>query len=113
MSSVSLPAMSSSKVAAIAKLTAAEGQRDALVKVMEQLVDAAAEEPGTEAYMLSLDNKNADVIWFFELYTDKDALATHSNSPTMQTVIGQLSGLLAGAPELNMLTPHRAAGVDL
>ncbi len=103
-----------SKVAAIAKLTAAEGQRDALVKVMDQLVDAVADEPGTEVYVLHLDNKDENVIWFYELYTDKDAFKAHSNSPTMQTVIGQLGGgLLAGAPELNIVTPHRGAGVDV
>jgi quinol monooxygenase YgiN len=101
-----------SKVAAIAKLTAPEGQRDALVKVMEQLVDAAEAEAGTELYILNLDNKNADVIWFYELYSDKDALSAHSQSSTMQAVMGQLGGLIAGAPELNILTPYRAVGVD-
>jgi quinol monooxygenase YgiN len=103
----------SSKVAAIAKLTAAEGQRDALVKVMDQLVDAAEKEAGTELYVLNLDAKNPDVIWFYELYTDNDALSAHSGSDTMKAIGSQLGGLIAGAPELNFLTPHRAAGVDL
>ena len=102
-----------SKVAAVAKLTAADGQRDALVKVMEQLVDAAADEGGTELYVLNLDNKDANVIWFYELYTDQDALNAHGQSETMKAIGGQLGGLLGGAPELNFLTPHRAAGVDL
>jgi quinol monooxygenase YgiN len=103
-----------SKVAAIAKLTAADGQRDALVKVMDQLVDAAADEAGTEVYNLHLDNKDENVIWFYELYTDRDAFKAHGNSETMQGVIGQLgSGLLAGAPEMNMVTPHRSAGIDV
>lgn len=101
------------KVAAIAKLTAVEGQRDALVKVMEQLVDATEDESGTEIYVLNLDNKDADVIWFYELYSDQDALSSHSKSPTMQTVIGQLGGLVAGAPELNIVTPYRGKGVAL
>ena len=74
------------KVAAIAKLTAAEGQRDALVKVMDQLIDAAADEAGTEIYVLHLVAKNQDVIWFYELYTDNDALAAHSSSDTMKAI---------------------------
>jgi quinol monooxygenase YgiN len=102
-----------SKVSAIAKLTATDGQRDALVKVMEQLVDAAADEKGTELYVLNLDDKDANVVWFFELYSDKGALGEHSNSDAMKAVIGQLGGLVAGAPELNICTPHRAAGVDV
>ena len=101
------------KVAAIAKLTAAEGQRDALVKVMDQLVDAAADEPGTEIYVINLDAKDANVVWFYELYTDNDALQAHSASDTMKAIGGQLGGLLGGAPELNFLTPHRGVGVDL
>ena len=101
------------KVAAIAKLTAADGQRDALVKVMEQLVDAAADEGGTEIYVLNLDNKDENAIWFYELYTDQDALSAHSGSDTMKAIGGQLGGLIAGAPELHFLTPHRAAGVDV
>ena len=101
------------KVAAIAKLTAAEGQRDALVKVMDQLVDAAADEAGTEIYVLNLDTKDENVIWFYELYTDSDALAAHGKSETMKAIGGQLGGLVAGPPELNFLTPHRGVGVDL
>ncbi|MBA3653533.1 MAG: antibiotic biosynthesis monooxygenase [Actinobacteria bacterium] len=102
-----------SKVAAIAKLTAAEGQRDALVKVMEQLVDAAADEAGTELYVLNLDTAEVDVVWFFELYSDSDALAAHGQSDTMKAITGQLGGLVAGRPELHFLTPHRAAGITL
>ena len=101
------------KVAAIAKLTAADGQRDALVKVMEQLVDAAEQEAGTEIYVLNLDNKDANVVWFYELYTDNDALTAHSQSDTMKAIGGQLGGLVAAAPELNFLTPHRGVGVDV
>ena len=102
------------KVAAIAKLTAADGQRDALVKVMDQIVDATADEAGTEVYVLHLDNKDENVIWFYELYTDKDAFKAHGNSETMQAVIGQLGGgLLAGAPDMHLVTPHRATGVEL
>lgn len=102
-----------SKVAAIAKLTAAEGQRDALVKVMEQLIDAAEAEAGTELYILNLDAAEADAIWFYELYTDNDALSAHSGSDTMKAIGAQLGGLVAGRPELHFLTPHRGVGVDL
>ena len=102
-----------SKVAAIAKLTAAEGQRDALVKVMEQLVDNAETEAGTEIYVLNLDTKDPNVIWFYELYTNGDALAAHSGSDAMKAIGGQLAGLIAGRAEVHVLTPHRGVGVDL
>ncbi|HZN13053.1 MAG TPA: putative quinol monooxygenase [Acidimicrobiales bacterium] len=103
----------SSKFAAIAKLTAVEGQRDALVKVMDQLVEAAADEPGTEVYVLHVDNNDPNAIWFYELYPDAEANAVHSKSDTMAAVIGQLGGLVAGAPEIHFMTPHSGTGIDL
>ena len=102
-----------SKVSVIAKLTATEGQRDALVKVMEALVDAAADEKGTELYVLSLDKKDENTVWVYELYTDRDAFAEHGNSDAMKAAMGQFGGLLAGPADLIFNTPVRAAGVDV
>jgi quinol monooxygenase YgiN len=101
------------KIAAIAKVTAVEGQRDAVVKVLDQLVDAAEAEPGTEIYAMNLDVSDPNVIWFYELYTDDAAFAAHGQSETMKAVGGELRGLTAGRAEVHLLTPHRGVGVDL
>jgi quinol monooxygenase YgiN len=91
------------KVAVIAKLTAAPGKRDELVAAFESMLEAVEQEPGTLMYALNTDKANADVIWFYEVYTDDAALAAHSGSDAMKAVGGKLGGLIGGAPELFVL----------
>lgn len=102
-----------SKVAVIAKLTAAEGKRDELVEALRALVKGTEDEPGTLAYILNTDHAEADVVWFYELYESQDALDIHSSSETMKTVGRQLAGLVAGRPELHVLSPIAATGIEV
>src|SRR5580765_6924220 len=102
-----------SKVAVLAKLKAQPGKRDELVAAMSPMLDAVKDEPGTEVYALHTDNGDADVIWFYELYVDSDALAAHSGSEAMKAAGGRLAGLVAGRPELFMLTPNAAKGLTV
>ncbi|MHB8464661.1 MAG: putative quinol monooxygenase [Acidimicrobiales bacterium] len=99
------------KVAAIAKITAAPGKRDELVAALRELVTATNDEPGTLVYALHTEKANADAVWFYELYTDDDALAAHSGSPAMKEVGGKLRGLVGGPPEMFVL--ELAAGKGL
>jgi quinol monooxygenase YgiN len=100
------------KVALVAKMTAAEGKRDELVEAFGSLYDAVAKEDGTEIYALHVDSGSADVVWFYELYRDMEALTAHGTSEAMQAIGPQLSSLLAGRPELTVLTPVRAKGLS-
>ena len=59
------------------------------------------------------DSGNPDEFWFYELYTDADALKTHGGSPAMKEAGGRLAGLVAGRPELIMLTPTTGTGIQL
>ena len=99
------------KVALVAKMTAADGKRDELVEAFGSLYDAVAGEEGTEIYALHLDAGNEDVVWFYELYRDTDALTAHGTSEAMKAVGPQLAPLLSGQPELTFLTPVRAKGL--
>jgi quinol monooxygenase YgiN len=101
------------KVALLAKMTAAAGKRDELVEAFGPLYDAVAGEEGTEVYALHLDAADADVVWFYELYRDSDALAAHGTSEAMKALGPQLATLLAAKPELIFLTPARAKGLEL
>ena len=71
-------------VAAVAKLTAQPGKRDELVAAFKPLLDAVGEEEGTLLYVLHVSHHDDDTIWFYEQYTDNDALAAHSTSPAMK-----------------------------
>jgi quinol monooxygenase YgiN len=102
------------KTAMIAKLTAADGKRDDLVAVLEKIFPHVENESGTEAYILHEDAGDANVVWFYELYTDNDALAAHGSSDGMKEMMGGLGGGLLGAkPEMYLLTPKRAKGVTV
>jgi quinol monooxygenase YgiN len=99
------------KVALVAKMKAASGKRDELVEAFGPLYEAVAGEEGTEIYALHLDATDADVVWFYELYRDGDALAAHGGSEAMKAMGGQFASLLAERPELIFLTPVRAKGL--
>ncbi|MDY7102555.1 MAG: putative quinol monooxygenase [Actinomycetota bacterium] len=100
-----------SKTAVLAKITAQPGKRDELVSAMGELVAHVENEPGTEVYALNLDAGDENVVWFYEVYADKDALKAHSGSDVMKKVGGAMAPLLAGRPELTMLTLESGKGV--
>ena len=100
-----------SKVGAIAKLTAQPGKRDELTTAFKVILDAVQEESGTLVYILHRDNSEEDVLWFYELYTDKDALGAHMASDTFKSLGASLGPLLAGRPEMHLLTPVGGKGL--
>lgn len=101
------------KTAILAKLTATEGKRDELVKVLGQLVDAVQSEPGTLTYALHTATDDPNVVWFYELYDSAESLATHSGSDAMKAVGGQLAGLVGGRAEITRLEPVGGKGLPL
>ena len=62
------------KVAVLAKIPAQPGKRDELVKALEAAIDNANTEAGTLLYILHVDPKDDSAVYFYELYTDQDAL---------------------------------------
>jgi quinol monooxygenase YgiN len=100
-------------IGVFAKLTTQPGKRDEVIEVLGSHFPNVEEEPGTVMYVLHADSQNDDVIWFYELYTDQDALAAHSGSAGMKEVGGKLGGLLAGRPEITVATPVKAKGLPL
>ena len=92
-----------SKVAVIAKITALPGLRDEIVSVLSEVVAATNDEPGTLLYAMNVDKADADVIWFYEVYADDDALAAHGGSEAMKAAGGKLRDKAAGRPELHVV----------
>jgi len=91
------------KVAVIAKITALPGKRDEVVAVLNDVVAAVDDEPGTLLYAMNVDKAEADVIWFYEVYADDAALAAHSGSEAMKAAGGKLRDKAAGRPELHLV----------
>jgi quinol monooxygenase YgiN len=101
-----------SQVAVIAKLTAAEGKADELKAVIADLVAAVdRDEPGTLIYAAGQDGASPDEFWFYEFYGSGDDASTHSAGSALAEASGKMRGLLAGRPEIHLLTPVAAKGL--
>ncbi|MCU1394542.1 MAG: hypothetical protein JWM34_2970 [Ilumatobacteraceae bacterium] len=100
-----------SKVAVIAKIPAQPGKRDELVAALQAALDNAEGEPDTLKYILHTDANDADVVWFYELYTDNDAFVAHGTSDAFKAIGASLRNLAGGRPELTILNPVGGKGL--
>jgi quinol monooxygenase YgiN len=100
-----------SKVAVIAKIPAAPGKRDELVAALQVGLATAEGEAGTIQYILHADAKDPDVVWFYELYTDQDALTAHGTSEAFKAMGASLAPFVGGRPELTFLQPLGGKGL--
>lgn len=64
----------------IGKITAVEGQRDALIDI---LLDGVARMPGCLSYVVAKDREDADALWVSEVWESK---ASHEESLTLPAV---------------------------
>ncbi len=102
-----------SKISIIAKLTAVEGKEDELEAALHAVVAAASEEDGLEVYSAHGVPDQRGVYYFFELYRDEDAFGVHGKGERMRAAMGGFAGLLAGRPEVTMMSPIAAKGLDI
>ncbi|MEM9561248.1 MAG: putative quinol monooxygenase [Actinomycetota bacterium] len=102
-----------SKISLIAKLTAADGKADELAAALTELIAAAESEPGLEIYSANVAADDPNTFYFFELYADQAALEVHGKAEPMVGAMKALGGLLAGRPEVTMMSPVVAKGLDL
>ena len=100
-----------SKVSLIAKLTCAEGKNDEFEAALAGMIDASNEEAGLEIYSAHRGEDN--IYWFFELYTDGDALGVHGKGDGMKTAMAAIGPHMGAKPEVNVCTPVVAKGMDL
>ena len=68
------------KTSMFVKLSAQDGKRDDLLAALNKMLGAVNEEEGTEIYAFNLDDTDENALWIYELYSDADALASHSAS---------------------------------
>ena len=101
-----------SKTAVLAKLPIKPDAKDTFLGAFGAMLDAVESEEGTEIYILNWgQNDDENTAYIYELYADGDALAVHSGSDAMKALMGALGGVMAGAPELVMLTPAAGKGL--
>ena len=104
----------SDKVAVHVKLTAAEGKGPELVDAFASLYEGPLDaEEGTVLHVIHQTKDDPDVIVFYELYADQAAYTAHGSGEALKSVYPKLAGLVAGRPEMVVLLPRNAKGLDL
>ena len=83
---------------------------DELMEALRPLLDQAEAEPGTLVYSMNRSTKEPDLLFFYELYEDRDAFHTHARSETMAAAGPVLEELVA-EPELVVGDPVRSKGL--
>jgi quinol monooxygenase YgiN len=81
------------KIALFGTMTAHEGKGDELAAAFAGLFEQVEREPGTEVYVLHRSQDDPNVFFFYELFTDADALEAHRDSDAMRAV-GPVLGAL-------------------
>ncbi len=97
--------------AILAKIPAKPGMRDDLVKAAQAAIDNANTEAGTLLYILHENDKDADLLWMYELYTDQTAVDAHMKSDGFKALGPVMGPFIGGKMELIFLTPTIGKGL--
>lgn len=101
----------SNQVGILARLNVQAGKSAEAIDALQAMLDHVRTEDGTLIYILHKDATDENVLYFYELYTDQDALAAHSSSAAMKALGPAMGSLLAGRPEMTFLTPVGGKGL--
>ncbi|MCF8539963.1 MAG: antibiotic biosynthesis monooxygenase [Candidatus Nanopelagicales bacterium] len=93
--------------ALIVRLTAQEGQRAALLDLLNTYADGIGEEPGTEMYMVAVDPDDSNLVWLYEVFRDEDAENAHRQSTGFADLMHNLPQFLEGSPGILRMQPLR------
>jgi quinol monooxygenase YgiN len=101
------------RVAIIAQLKSQPGKRSQLMEALAPLHDAVKSEPGTEVFAMHASDSDPDVVLFYEVYRDKDALTAHQKNPALAAIGPSMAALIAGPPQITHFTPVKAKGLEI
>jgi quinol monooxygenase YgiN len=100
-----------SKLSVWVKLDLQPGKRDEAIAIIQEALDAVQSEAGTLLYLLHTDAKDENVLYFYEMYTDSDALGAHSGSDWFKVFGPKLGPVLAGRPDMKIVNPVGGKGL--
>ena len=88
----------------IAKLTAAAGRRDELIRI---LGDATISMPGCVRYIIARDAVDANLVWITEVWDDQAAHDKSLTLPRVQKAMADARPLIANFEKVAVTTPVR------
>jgi quinol monooxygenase YgiN len=91
----------------VVRLVAQPGGRLALLDAVNRYADNLEEEPGTEAFVVSLDPEDKDVAWLIEWFSNQTAFEDHRKAKGFEKLMQELPGLLSQPPGILRIDPLR------
>ena len=76
----------------------------------ERMVEACRDEDGTEVYLVARSSREPDVVFIFELFTDKAALKAHAAGGQ---AVGAMIAAYVESAEVVLGEPLAATGLGL
>lgn len=92
-------------------MTATTATRAEVLDAVERFFATVESEEATEVYVVHVDDADQNVVWFYEVYTDRAGLEAHGASAAITDLRDALNGLLAEPPWLTVATPILAKGI--
>ena len=99
------------KVSMTGTIICQDGKRDEMEQVLRAMVEAARLEAGVEIY--SYHRGVGNTFSFFALMANEEAMHSHGQTEAMQAAMSAFGPLMAGPPQMSVLTPIAAVGFDL
>jgi quinol monooxygenase YgiN len=96
------------RVGLMVRLPGRPGGRPALLDAVNRFADELRDTPGTEAFVISVDPTDDDVVWLHEWFVDETALEAHRTTEAFHALMGEMPALLGAAPALMRIDPLRA-----
>lgn len=93
--------------ALLVRLTSQQGQRPALLDLLNTYADGIREEPGTELYLVSVDPDDENLVWLYEIFQNEDAEIAHRQSEGFAELMLKLPQVLDGSPGVLRMQPLR------
>jgi quinol monooxygenase YgiN len=90
---------------ALLQMTAHEGKRDELMRVLTNYVNTLDGEPGTSLFAAAADPNDEDLIWVWEEFVDSAAIRDHFEHDFFRALQLELADLLAEPVAVRPLAP--------
>lgn len=91
----------------VVRLVAQPGGRLALLDAVNRYADNLEDEPGTEAFVVSLDPDDKDVTWLIEWFSNQSAFEKHQKAKAFEILMKELPNLLSQPPGILRIDPLR------
>mgnify|MGYP002737301712 FL=1 len=95
------------RIGVVVRLVGRPGTRPILLDAINEYMDRLVEEPGTEAYVVSIDPEHDDMVWLHEWFRDETAVAAHQQAPAFVELMHVLRDALDQPPAILRFAPIR------